>query len=194
MYISHIEMMKAFMRALRRANLDVAHTKGFNPNMRMVFALPLPLGVTSDSEYVDIWFNKPYEPYEVLEALADKLPEGIQLLMSFEVEKAALMEDVGSAIYHFKIEENKEIKRALDQLIQMDEINVFKSNKKGNIDLLPLIYKIDYHDNQAFSVLCKAGAKGNLNPHLLINALEMYTDIKINVVSINRNKLFLKIP
>ena len=45
-FISHIEMMNAFMRALRRAGLDVIYTQGFNPGMRLVFALPLPVGVT----------------------------------------------------------------------------------------------------------------------------------------------------
>jgi len=51
-------MMNAFTRSLRRAEMDVIYTQGFNPGMRLVFALPLPVGVSSDSEYVDIWFNK----------------------------------------------------------------------------------------------------------------------------------------
>jgi len=154
MYISHIEMMNAFTRALRRADFDVVFTQGFNPGMKLVFALPLPVGVSSDSEYVDIWFNQYYKCQYVIDKLAQALPTGFELLEANSVEK---------------------------------------SNKKGPVDILSYIYKIDYKDETSFSVLCKAGAKGNLHPRLLLKALEKYTDCRIIEKSINRNKLFLKV-
>lgn len=186
-------MMNAFMRALRRAEMDVAYTCGFNPGMRMVFALPLPVGVSSDSEYIDIWFNKDYSCQFVMETLSAVLPEGFEPLEAFEVEKSSLMQDVGSAIYGFKVECKKDLKQSLDMLIALDKIEVEKSNKKGPVDILPYIYKIDYRDESSFSVLCKAGAKGNLNPRLFIKALEKYAGTDILEISINRNKLFLKV-
>jgi radical SAM-linked protein len=192
-FISHIEMMNAFMRALRRAGLDVIYTQGFNPGMRLVFALPLPVGVTSDSEYADIWFNIDYSCQEAIDKLSVTLPDGFELLEAFEVEKSSLMEDVGSAIYVFKVNSSKNLKNALDLILSLDSIEVDKSNKKGPVDILPYIYKIDYHDEHNFSVLCKAGAKGNLHPRLLLKALEKYSDTDIEEISINRNKLFLKV-
>jgi len=193
MYISHIEMMNAFTRALRRAELDVVYTQGFNPGMKLVFALPLPVGVSSDSEYVDIWFNEDYICQYAINKLSQTLPAGFELLEANSVEKSTLMEDVGSAIYGYFVECNKNLKEALGKLISLDKIEVEKSNKKGPVDILPYIYKIDYKDETSFSVLCKAGAKGNLHPRLLLKALEKYTDCRIIEKSINRNKLFLKV-
>lgn len=192
-FISHIEMMNAFMRALRRAELNVVYTQGFNPGMRLVFALPLPVGVSSDSEYVDIWFNSEYECQYAADMLSKALPDGFELLEAFSVEKSTLMEDVGSAIYGFKVNSSCNLKKSLDKLLTLDGIEVDKSNNKGPVDILPYIYKIDYHDENSFSVLCKAGAKGNLHPRLLLKALEKYTGTHIEEISINRNKLFLKV-
>ncbi len=191
-YIAHVDMINAFSRALRRAELDVYYTKGFNPSIRMVFALPLPVGVSSDSEYADIWFNTEYECQYALNKFSQALPDGFVLLEAYDVEKSTLMEDVGSAIYGFRVNSSKNLKKSLDKLISLDSIEVEKSNKKGLVDILPHLYKIDYYDENRFTVLCKAGAKGNLHPRLLLKALEKYTNTEIEEISINRNKLFLK--
>ena len=53
-YISHLDMLKVFERALRRANIPIAYNKGFNPRPQIVFGLPLSVGVTSESEYADL--------------------------------------------------------------------------------------------------------------------------------------------
>jgi radical SAM-linked protein len=192
-YVAHVDMINAFSRALRRAELDVYYTRGFNPSIRMVFALPLPVGVSSDSEYVDIWFNTEYECRYALNKFSQALPDGFELLEAYTIEKSTLMEDVGSAIYGFRVNCNGNLKKALDKLISLDSIEVEKSNKKGLVNILPYLYKIDYYDENRFTVLCKAGAKGNLHPRLLLKALEKYTGIQVEELSINRNKLFLKV-
>src|SRR5690242_15350351 len=52
-FISHLDLMKVFERAIRRARLPIAYSQGFNPHPGMVFGLPLSVGVTSDAEYGD---------------------------------------------------------------------------------------------------------------------------------------------
>ena len=76
-FISHLDMMKAFQRAVRRAGLDAEYSHGFNPQMQMVFGAPLSLGFTSEAEYADFSFTRDYEPAEVKSKLNDTLPEGL---------------------------------------------------------------------------------------------------------------------
>lgn len=56
-FIGHLDCMRFFQKALRRAKLDVAYSRGFNPHQIMSFASPLSVGTTSDGEYIDIEFN-----------------------------------------------------------------------------------------------------------------------------------------
>lgn len=56
-FIGHLDCMRFFQKAIRRAKLDVAYSNGFNPHQIMSFASPLSVGLTSDGEYIDIEFN-----------------------------------------------------------------------------------------------------------------------------------------
>lgn len=76
-YISHLDYMRAWERALRRSGLPVAYTSGFNPHIRLSFAAPLAVGVTSEAEYVDIPMAREVAIEEVMTALAAVLPPGI---------------------------------------------------------------------------------------------------------------------
>lgn len=56
-FIGHLDCMRFFQKALRRAKLDVAYSKGYSPHQLMSFASPLGVGVTSDGEYIDVEFH-----------------------------------------------------------------------------------------------------------------------------------------
>lgn len=55
-FIGHLDCMRFFQKAIRRAGLDVAYSQGYSPHQLMSFASPLGLGLTSDGEYLDIEF------------------------------------------------------------------------------------------------------------------------------------------
>ncbi len=56
-FVGHLDIMRYFQKAMRRANIDIAYTEGFSPHQIMSFAAPLGLGLTSDGEYLDIEVN-----------------------------------------------------------------------------------------------------------------------------------------
>ena len=56
-FIGHLDCMRFFQKALRRAKMDVAYSKGYSPHQLMSFASPLGVGVTSDGEYIDVEFH-----------------------------------------------------------------------------------------------------------------------------------------
>ena len=73
-FISHLDLMRVFERALRRSEIPVAYSKGFNPHPQMVFGLPLSVGVTSQCEYADFKIEDNIEPNEFIQRLNDNLP------------------------------------------------------------------------------------------------------------------------
>ena len=56
-FIGHLDMMRYFQKAVRRANIDICYSEGYSPHQIMSFAAPLGVGITSDGEYFDIEVN-----------------------------------------------------------------------------------------------------------------------------------------
>lgn len=56
-FIGHLDMMRYFQKAMRRAEIDICYSEGFSPHQIMSFAAPLGVGITSDGEYLDIEVN-----------------------------------------------------------------------------------------------------------------------------------------
>lgn len=73
-YISHLDLMRAFERAFRRAKLPVAYTEGFHPHPRVGLGPALPLGVESTAEYMDLTLNEALDPSALLSCLNLALP------------------------------------------------------------------------------------------------------------------------
>lgn len=86
-FVSHLDMLRLWERACRRARLPIAHTQGFNPRPRIALACPLPTGVTSRAEKVDLFLTARLDPREVLQRLNAVLPAGVEV---YGVEEVAL--------------------------------------------------------------------------------------------------------
>lgn len=100
-YISHLDYASAVERAIRRTNLPVSYSEGFNPHMKISFASALAVGVTSDAEYMDVEFKEPIYVKGFCETMRNQLPPGIELLRAVEIvdKQPALMAIVNSAVY-----------------------------------------------------------------------------------------------
>ena len=75
-YISHLDLMRVFQRAFKRAGLPLTHTQGFNPRPSVSIALPLSLGVESQCELLDFELERPYACAEIREKLNAALIDG----------------------------------------------------------------------------------------------------------------------
>lgn len=69
-FIGHLDVMRFFQKAIRRAKLDVAYSQGYSPHQLMSFASPLGVGLTSDGEYLDVEFNSLPEHMDKNELIA----------------------------------------------------------------------------------------------------------------------------
>jgi len=84
-FVTHLDMMRFWERALRRAGIPVAYSEGFSPHAQISLAAPLAVGTTSDAELMDAFLAEPMQPKRLLAALAEQLPRGISLAAAQEV-------------------------------------------------------------------------------------------------------------
>ena len=79
-FIGHLDMMRYFQKAMRRAEIDIAYSEGFSPHQIMSFAAPLGVGITSDGEYLDIEVHSTRSSIESVKALNDTMVEGVEIV------------------------------------------------------------------------------------------------------------------
>lgn len=84
-YITHLDLMRFWERALRRAEIPVAYSEGFSPHAQVSLAAPLPVGTTSDAELMDVFLDRPMPPAAVIRAAGGQLPPAIEIRSIEEV-------------------------------------------------------------------------------------------------------------
>ncbi len=145
-YISHLDMQRLFQRALRRAKLPCAYSKGFNPHLLISFACALPVGVCSKAEYVEIQLEKFVHPSDVMHRINEVLPTGVRVLNAVELNDA--YPNVGSVIalaeYNFIPHSNEDFSAILKSFSDKSELIITKKTKKGmaEVNILPMIHRL----------------------------------------------------
>lgn len=209
-YISHLDLMRLFQRAFRRANIPVKYSEGFNPHQKLSFATALTLGVTSEGEYFDVELDRHISVDEFIERLNKCLPEGIKILKAEYInEKKAIMSLIrwSSYIIEMILSENiskEEIETEIEKLLSMEEILVTKEKRKGkkvvtkqeNIkDKIRELFVLINNDGRlVLKATLMTGSAGNLKPELLIDALMKYTNLMANKedIKIHRLELYME--
>jgi radical SAM-linked protein len=215
-YISHLDIMKLFERALRRANIPIAYSQGFNPHPVMVFGLPLSVGVTSEAEYADFEFESKIDPLKFMENLNRELPAGISVSAAKEKQtKDNIMASIVQASYHILVSSLQgltihELNELVEKLMGKSEVIVEKEGKRGVkfVNIRPMIFKVhvnipanlppeysDYDSILQISALLSAGSRANLKPEMLISALNKISKTNgfvIEIEKIHRTGLFVE--
>lgn len=79
-FISHLDLVRLFQRASRRASLPVVITRGFSPRLKISISRALKLGVESTSEEAIFHMNTPVRPEDFTGSMNEKLPDGVRIL------------------------------------------------------------------------------------------------------------------
>ena len=198
-YISHLDLLRCFTRAIQRSGLPVIYSQGFNPHQKMTFSLPLPIGVTSECETVDIQFEDTVTDGEIMEKLNLNLPMDMKVLSVGEpIHKAA---EITAAEYRMEagcdgmVSEHK-----IQAFFGQPEVLVAKRTKKKGetmVNILDFVraWEITGLSEQGFClrVVVDAGGERNLKPELLATSLEEYLKpLKIEDWEICRKRMFCK--
>ena len=131
-FYSHLDIIRLFTRAIRRAKLPIGYSQGFHPHMKLAFGPPLPIGYSSDAEYMDIQFDSPFEKNH-LARFVNGLPPGVQIAttkLSFS-QADSLTKIINSASYQVDLGViSDDIRLKIDRLSNSNELIVIRSKKE----------------------------------------------------------------
>lgn len=195
-YISHLDLLRAFTRAVHRANLPVRYSMGFNPHQLITFSLPLPIGVTSETEFVDIDFEDSAENEVIMEALNANLPPDIKILGISEPSLRA--NDISAAEYSVTITAEGEISAGrVEAFFERENIAAVKKTKKGekevNLREFILEHEIISAEGQTVKMrwILSAGGSANIKPDIVIAKLEEFLNLgDFESTEIHRTRIF----
>jgi radical SAM-linked protein len=141
-YIGHLDMARTWQRILRRAELPLAYSEGFNPQPKITFAGALPVGCTSDHEVMDIVLATPCRLDEVRTQLERAVPPGIQLVSLEEVpvRSPALQTQLVAAEYEIVIEGADSIVGLAERVSDfLDADEILRERRGKHYNLRPLV-------------------------------------------------------
>ncbi len=198
-FISHLDIMRLWERALRRAEIPLAYSEGFSPHPRISLAAPLPVGVTSETELMDVFVTKRVSPHWFTTVVDQQLPPGIEIFGVYQVALTApsLQSQVRYAEYRVEVESEKEpknIESAISTLLSVEHLPWHHERDTGrrSYDLRALIedvWLIERHPPYCtLGMRLRCDGSGSGRPEQVASALDFTHYLK----SIHRTKLILE--
>ena len=198
-WVSHLDLMRLFQRAFKRAGLMLTHTHGFNPRPSVSIALPLSVGITSYCELLDFELDgDPVEMDEICTRLNAVLIDGLRVREAYDdgrkLKDLALLRS--TLIFEYDCGIPQGAAEALRNLFDREILTVPKRTKNGmqDQDLIPLIKNIDIviHDANILSVSVLAYCQNpTLNPMQIAVAVNHYLpEFAPDFSSCTRNEIY----
>ena len=194
-FIGHLDVMRYFQKAMRRADVDIRYSEGFSPHQIMSFAAPLGVGLTSNGEYLDIEVNSSGSSSEMVQRLNAVMADGFEVLSFHRLPDEAknAMSLVEAADYTLAFRAGYEPEdldgffHGLLRFYDQEQILVTKKTKKGEkeLDIRPLVYDLsivkDSSDSHApvnfadfkrplIYMQVSTGSSNNLKPEMFLQA------------------------
>ncbi len=165
-FLSHLELVKLMSRALRRAAVPMAYSKGFHPMPKMSFASALPVGTESNVEVLEVETIIPVSPLEIIKKLNAQLPPGIKVTMVEEVDPTRKAPQIRAATYIVKAAKGIQFDpQVLWNFHQKSEFLLTKRSKKGDstVNLKHFVKGMEPLDPHAVKLTVRYANSG---PHL----------------------------
>ncbi|VYS90807.1 DUF2344 domain-containing protein [Blautia glucerasea] len=167
-FVGHLDTMRYFQKAVRRAELPAAFSGGYSPHMIMSFAAPLGVGTTSLGEYFDIELTETVPTKEIEKRLNAVMAEGITVSSARKVEDgkaSTAMALVAAADYLVAFRPGREPvcpswREQLSDFLAQKELLVTKKTKRSEktVDIRPYIYRMELLEDGIFMQLASASS------------------------------------
>lgn len=177
MYISHLDLSRTMQRIMLRAGIDIWYSEGFNPQPKVVFAVPLPVGVESECELMDIKINSPMPFDEIKARIQANFPLEMKVLDVYAPTQK--FKNIGYIDYTIKLFLNTisdDICKGIETLF-LSECKVIKKTKSGEkeINISEYVKLAEAENKQEFieiHAILSADSERYLNPELFIEAIK----------------------
>ena len=198
-FISHLDIMRLWERAFRRAGIPLAYSEGFSPHPRISLAAPLPVGVTSEAELMDVWVTKWVSPHWFTAEASQQLPPDIKILGVYQVAPTmpSLQSQVRYSEYRVEVEDDREakaIESAISNLLSSEHLPWHHQRDTGqrSYDLRALIDDlrlVDWHTSYCtIEMRLRCDSNGSGRPEQVVLALGFTSHPK----SMHRTRLIME--
>lgn len=202
-FISHLDLVDLFQRTLFQNKVDVKFSEGFNPHPRMSIAYPLPLGIESNSEYMEIYLNSEVDLDDFVNKMNERLPIGIKIVEAKYDDDESISNKVKSVVYAFKLlntfyDKNKDIdiSKELDKINAMDNVEIERKRKKGKKRIFvkenakDYLNRLELKDDAIYAYI-KMSENGSLKPALVFDIINDYINITMDELDIDLERVGL---
>jgi radical SAM-linked protein len=195
-WLSHLEVLHALERAVRRARLSYAVTHGFSPHMKVAFGPALPVGTAGENEYYDIWLTRYTKAEELLELLIDAMPQDLAPTKAGYIADSEPSLGAALTIATYDIEVNgkdssaEKVHAAIKSLVDSGTLTVTHKGKQKVFDLARSLPKetrvIESADGSRIELAVRIGSEGSLRPEALLRAALEAASLDASVVRVTR--------
>jgi radical SAM-linked protein len=205
-FLSHLETVRVFTRALRRAQIPVQHSQGFHPHPQLAFATARPVGLESTGEYADLVLYEILDPVQFLDRLNAVLPSHIRLLAACTValKAPALMAEPLAARYTVELpqrwvtDNGWPLAERVQALLACRDIPMQRWHKKGmrQVNIRPGIDSLEVlpapGDRLALSMLLREEELVKAKPQEVIQALLGVSEDDVYALRILKHEAFIR--
>ena len=212
-FIGHLDVMRFFQKAIRRAGIDIKYSEGFSPHQIMSFAAPLGVGMESMGEYLDIEVNSITSVEDMKNALNETMVDGIDVLSVKILPDSSknAMASVAAAAYTISYKEGsfpiEDMQQKLADFYAKESIVVTKKTKKStmDMDLKPGIFELkmdkplnipsdtgavsDKQITPVIYMLVDASSSGNIKPSMVLDAFCAHCNMELEPYSCQITRL-----
>ena len=197
-YLSHLDIVRNFERACRRARIPLVYSQGFNPHPRMSFGPPLALGYSSEAEFLDIEIEAAYEE-DLIACLNPYLPQGLQILQYREIREKSpsLAHSITASEYEVDLPEHglsdAAFNEALQNLLQRDEIQVTRrvKGKMRRVNIRPYIDRIS-RENRILKIKTKTIESRTVRVNEIIQELFHSQELDGRSLAVHRRRQYIR--
>ncbi|MDI6736318.1 MAG: TIGR03960 family B12-binding radical SAM protein [bacterium] len=146
-YISHLDLMRLLMRAIKRAKIPIAMSQGFNPHPRLALSHALAVGLASQAEYADMDLYRPMKLAELITNFNQVLPDGIKVLNAcfIDLKAKSLTSLINQLVYKIEItDEDCLVESRIEELLAQEQIWILRvvKEREEKIDIRPYISQL----------------------------------------------------
>jgi len=172
-FLGHLELVRVFLRAFRRAGVQLVYSKGYHPMPKISFVTALPVGMESRVETMDVEAADAIEPLSLVREVNKQLPEGISISRAVMLGKNAGKPRLKQSGYLITLREELLKESAVAQFLHSDTWQVTKRTSKGDreVNARPLVEAIEIVSPNSLEMRIHHNSGPGLNTREIVAAI-----------------------
>jgi len=203
-FLSHLELVTLFSRAIRRAEIPIRFSEGFHPLPKVVFSPALPVGIESIAEYVDLDIDGNTDILELTRKMSHQLPNWFKVLELREIplKFPSISDSINKIEYSLSLEDlgeiflsnSKELHDRIHAFLEMEEKYMEVKRKSGvvRIDLKPWVEKLKFTSDISLEMALRMRGGKTVRPHDVLKAVLGLKEDEERKVSVLKTRVHFK--